>query len=550
MRHIAKSKLLVVFFFFVIVFITCFLRLFQLGNIPHGFTNDEIVAVYNAYSLWHTHGYGIDGKFLPMTIRGVGNDLTPVPVYILSIFFGAFGLSPFVARLPYALSGIGAVICLFFIIKQILGNRYIALGGMLVFALSPWHLLISRGAWESGVAIFFYLLGIYIFLKTAKKGNILWSLPAFFLGFYSYNAGKIFFLAFIPCLLFLFKDILWIRKKETLLFLTGILLIGVSFLLVLKTAHISRNDILLWQNDGVKQTITKTVDFERAKSSAPHVLQDIYSNKPLFFVKTAVNTYFSFFSPQYLFLTGDTDKANGYGIFSWGQMYLCEIVLLIIGIYVSCTKFSRKSMLLMLCGLLLSPLASALSTSNLENNFLFRSSIAIPFLSFFVGAGLYEICRRFLRMKKILKIVAIGTLIIVYSFFVTLYLYSYYFQFATYGGEFWSQSSRTISAYIQIQQPKYAKIYITTTDKEFFLQYGFFTHAPFAQIQQLWQGKTAHTGNVYFVSDCPTLKRTVDQKQHHVLFITTASCYSNKTATYTVTDTIEPLRIIWQAYEN
>ena len=204
----------------------------------------------------------------------------------------------------------------------------------------------------------------------------------------------------------------------------------------------------------------------------------------------------------------------------------------------------------MLCGLLLSPLPSALSTSNLENNFLFRSSMAIPFLSFFVGAGLYEMCRIFLRMKKIMKIVAIGILIIIYGFFVSMYLYSYYFQFATYGGEFWNQSSRTIAEYIHSQQPKYTKIYITTTDKEFFLQYGFFTKAPISQIQQLWQGKVSHAGNVYFVSDCPTLKRTVDQNQKHVLFITTPNCYSNKTPIKTVADTIEPLRVIWQTYEN
>lgn len=538
-----RQKISIILFWSIIV-IASFLRLFQLGNYPHGFLNDEVVAIANGYSLWQTGGHGIDGTFLPLNIHGAGNDLTPVPVYILAPFVGILGLSPFAGRLPYALAGIGSVILLYFIVKNIFQKTSLALLSMSVFALSPWALLVSRGAWESGVSLFFYLLGIVIFLSQRKKGNILWSIPAFLLGFYSYNAGKIFFVGLIMCLLLIFWDDICEKKKQILFFVLGNLVILGSFILVLKISTVTRQDVLIWQD----KTIAQKVVFEREKSSASRIVKAVYSNKPEVFAKQALGTYLGFFSPAYLFVNGDSDRVAGYGQFFWGALYFFDLPFFLLGFYYAIRNFRKKTFGFFIAVLLIAPIPSALSSSDIANSYLFRSLNAIPFLTFFVALGLYASYEHIKNTKGKRLYLFVGIVGIIYFFFITKYLYNYYYQFSTFGGESWLQSSRELSEYVGGVHTKFDKVYIGRADKELVLQYAFFNKIGPLTMQQLWSGKSMSVGNVIFINDC--FNKTLLHAPGKHLFLIPPNCNTTYITKHVITDAIESTQILWRIYEN
>src|SRR5690242_18364453 len=116
-------------------------RLFQLGTIPYGITNDNASYIYSAYSIWHT-GKGIDGTFLPLSFNTDSSN-SPVPIYLDAPFVGLMGVSPLSGRLPYALAGVGSVALLYGISLQLFKKKSIALLSAFVLAVSPWAIFMS-----------------------------------------------------------------------------------------------------------------------------------------------------------------------------------------------------------------------------------------------------------------------------------------------------------------------------------------------------------------------------------------------------------------------
>lgn len=341
--------------FILIIVLASFLRFYQLGRIPSGITNDEAGYIYSTYSIWKT-GHDLAGKFLPLSIN-LDNSFSPVHIYMAVPFVGLLGPSPFSGRLPDAVLGVGSVILLFFITEKLFGNRKIALFSSFVLAISPWDLQVSRGAWEVNVALFFYLLATYIFIKNVKRLTVLWSVPFFLLAFYSYHADKIFFIFYFPLLMFLYRKELLSEHKKVLLLTIAFFAIIFSFLFVSKTQDVTRQRVFLWTD------ITKMgnlVNWERDRNTAPWFMRELLSNKPLYILRVIRENYLEAFSPQYLFIYGETGGLGGtFGVFFRGVMYIIELPLLLIGIY--CLIRNEKSRIrnLVLFSLLLAPLPTA-----------------------------------------------------------------------------------------------------------------------------------------------------------------------------------------------
>src|SRR3989338_11468794 len=89
---------------FLILALSLFLRLNQLGTIPSSLSDDEGRLVYNAYSVWQT-GKDVNGIFLPPVFLNSGYAFNPIPIYVTSPFVGLLGLTPFASRLPFAIAG-------------------------------------------------------------------------------------------------------------------------------------------------------------------------------------------------------------------------------------------------------------------------------------------------------------------------------------------------------------------------------------------------------------------------------------------------------------
>lgn len=203
--------------FIAVVFIAAFLRLYKIGQVPHGMTWDEAAIGYNGYAVittrrdeWLTR--------LPISFRSFGDYKAPLAIYLNGFFTVILGLHLWVVRLPFALSGILAVVGSVLLGREVFkGSRYVsALSLLLGFsvAVSPWHMHFTRTGFESGLAVTLVIWGIYFFLKawSSKKFKVLaltGSVTLLVLSLYTYHSTKI-----TAPLLGIF--LLWLHRREAL----------------------------------------------------------------------------------------------------------------------------------------------------------------------------------------------------------------------------------------------------------------------------------------------------------------------------------------------
>ena len=164
---------------------------------PPSLTWDEAAWGYNAYSL------GIDGKdefgkFLPYTyLESFGDYKPPMYAYLDVIPVKVLGLNEFATRFPSALFGTLAVLVTYFLVKRIFWksdkNQKYALFASFFLAISPWHILLSRAAFEANVASFFIIFGVWAFLAGVqeKKWYLILSAVSFALSFYTFNTARV-----------------------------------------------------------------------------------------------------------------------------------------------------------------------------------------------------------------------------------------------------------------------------------------------------------------------------------------------------------------------
>jgi len=539
----------------IILLLSVGLRLYRLGEIPVGHTNDEANYIISAYSVWHTH-HDITGKYLPLSFE-LFNSFSPVPVYFIAPFVGILGISPFSARLPFAILGIGFVFLIFLITKKLFNNYFIALATTFVLTVSPWHLQLSKIAYDGTLALFFYTLGTYIFLINKEKGNICWSLPAYLLGFYSYHGTKLFFIFFIPFLILNFREEIVKRRKELLFFSLGTLFIILSFLYVSHTQGMTRQRVFLWNNI---DEIARRVDQERVLSSAPFQLRVIFSNKLLAFFWLIRENYLGAFSLQYLFLSGEAGNnseiygiSSKYGTFSRGMMHLIELPLLLLGL-IFLLSSQKKIRNFILISLLIAPLPSALT---IDQSYGMRSVMMLPFLSMIVGCGLYDLSLRLRRLKKrkVLFFYSFVTLFsLFYLFLIAEYLYQFYFRYPIYSSESWLRSRREVVEFIGKEKNNYQQVYITNPGDLLF-QYAIFNKVDPRIVQAAYKSDFPRVENVHFIGNClETDKKPFDPKVHlpeSTLYIAQEACHKKAVVepVKIITEVGEPLHTIWKIYE-
>src|SRR3990172_4289552 len=168
MRLFEKTK----FFLVLIIIFGSVLRLYQLSSIPISLNPDELAIGYNAYSILKS---GADewGEILPLSLKSFGDWKQPVYPFITVPFVAILGLTEFSVRIPAAISGIIGIILIYSITKLLFKKDSIALFSSFFFAVSPWSIFFSRGAFDPNLATTLFLAGVLFLLKyfeNSKKG--------------------------------------------------------------------------------------------------------------------------------------------------------------------------------------------------------------------------------------------------------------------------------------------------------------------------------------------------------------------------------------------
>ncbi len=222
-----KNKL---FLLLVIIALAFTLRFFRLGDVPLGFHQDEVSQSYNSFSILKT-GKDRYGQSFPVLFRSFGSYQPPVYTYLTPPAILLFGNTIFAARFMSAFFGTLIVFLSFLISRQIIKgkeNVNLSLLFSLIVAISPWAIHFSRRVVEGTLGLFFFLLALFLFLKSLKKIKFFW-LACFSLGVatHAYYSERLIAVIFLPLFLFYFRQYFLKYKNEVFL---GLLVLGLTLI--------------------------------------------------------------------------------------------------------------------------------------------------------------------------------------------------------------------------------------------------------------------------------------------------------------------------------
>lgn len=298
------------------------LRLWRLDAVPPGINQDEAVHAYDAWCLLKT-GRDHDGASWPIFFRAFG-DYHPGPfVYTIIPFEAVLGLRVLAARLPAALIGMAAVPLAYLFMRKRYGENAGLLAAVLL-AISPWHVHLSRLAFEAGTCPALLLLG-FVLLQSAQPTTsmagarrarqlLMLVVAGLVLGLttWTYHAMRV----VVPALLIVTLGLY--RRQARQLFQspsarvsvfawTGGLLIGLTPFLA-ATIHAPEQ---VWARAAA------VVSGSRDQTIAAAGL-------------SWLQNYLSHFSPTFLFLQGDQSEIQS--LPNYGQVHLFALLLLPLGI--------------------------------------------------------------------------------------------------------------------------------------------------------------------------------------------------------------------------
>jgi hypothetical protein len=449
-----------------IVVLAAVLRFYQLASNPPSLTWDEAAWGYNAHSL-SVDGKDEFGKFLPVTyLESFGDFKPPVYAYLTVIPVMVFGLNEFAVRFPSAFFGTLTVLITYFLALRIFPNsrnkELIGLISALFLAISPWHIMLSRAAFEANVASFFIVVGVWTFLVGVqnKKWFLLLSAISFALSLHTFNTARIVSPLLVILLSFVFRNqLLEIKRQVASAFILGLLIVLplIPFLFT-SQAQLRFKEVNIFTDSRVIETANRYIE-----QNGGAAWSNIMHNRRVLFSIEYVKHYLDHFSPAFLFISGDENPK--FSVQDVGQMYMWDILFLVTGIIF---LFKRKEGLYyiiplwLLMGII--PAATARETPHA-----LRIETTLPTWQIITAYGFVV----FLEWSKKLKIkirninlkAAYASPLIAFAFLfinVLYFLHNYYVHYPkTWSGE-WQYGYREAINYVKSVEESYDKIIITT----------------------------------------------------------------------------------------
>ncbi|MBF1002240.1 MAG: hypothetical protein HXK84_09485 [Lachnospiraceae bacterium] len=200
--------------FFLAFALGCFLRFYHLTTLPDGLNQDEASIGYEAFSLafYGVDRYGNPFPVYPITWGSGGG--SPLLIYLTALSFKLFGVSVFVLRGTVAFFGCLTLPLFYLLVKEAksslsglqsspvglqssptgLQSSPTGLLGMLLLAIAPWHILLTRWTLDYGLIPFTFGLAILVLMKAARRqstGLYVLASALAALNMYSYGSANI-----------------------------------------------------------------------------------------------------------------------------------------------------------------------------------------------------------------------------------------------------------------------------------------------------------------------------------------------------------------------
>lgn len=419
---INDSKLKKIFYLLILLTI-CFIgfsvRFFWHEISPPGFTADEAVFGYNAYSLLKT-GKDEFGVSWPVAFRAFGDWRPALYSYLAIPFIYIFGLTELAVRMPSILLGTATIPVVMGMTWILTKSKVAPAAAGLILALSPAHILISRFADMSTLSTFFLGTGITLFLWWRQQNRpavLASSAVSIVLAVYSYHNARL-----TGPLVLLILSILnfnLIRRKLNhvfIAFILGIITLLPLLIFIVKSPELSlrrgRYESFLAQK-GYEIRLWNLVSSNPPQQNP--LITRFFHNKPKIIFQELSERYLSHFSPGYLFWFGDpherfqTPKSGIYN--------LSLFVLLPVGFLVG---LRNRHMTVLPAWWLVSPLVASLGLFAPNSLHTLDSVVPVAVMS---GIGLEKLIGKFTGE---LGIVIHGAIVLIFVSSVWLFIDGYF----------------------------------------------------------------------------------------------------------------------------
>lgn len=344
-----------------------FLRIINLGSFPPGFNADEASFGYDAYSILTT-GRDQWGNFLPVVLKSFGDFKSPLYAYISIPGILVFGLNEFSVRLPAVIIGTLAIYAFYLLVFEVLKTlktkkdsynpQNIALMAATLMAVNPWAIMISRGAVEAGLSIFFLPFGIYLFIRKRYFLSAL----IFGLNLFTYHSAKVVTsLIVLVLIVFYYKKI---RDTSMSKFYLPVAVFLLFMSLLIYSFMIGGGSRIAERS--ITQSALEQAFAERAELSKKGIdakYSKILHNKYTVMVKRFGGNFTQYLSPKFLLLKGAGDASYamrpGVGLITVTELILLSGILLLLK-----DDRKRKVIIFVSIWIILSILPAALSTGS------------------------------------------------------------------------------------------------------------------------------------------------------------------------------------------
>lgn len=418
------------------------LRIIGLASYPVGFTADEASFGYDAYSLLKT-GKDQWGASWPITLRSFGDFKLPAYTYLTMPTVGLLGLNEFAVRLPNALLGTLAILAVFLMARELFKDERVALASAGLLAISPWHISLSRGAFEANLTTFFMTFAVWTFIRGLKNKRYM-ALSALFFGInlFTYHSARLITPLVGLLLLILYREKLGLGKVKNVGNVLKNYAVPFSiFLVFLIAAFYSlflgggarAGDVTIF-NPTDKWTALFDRRYEAILAGMPSDIARIFSNKIIYVLDQFTTRYVEYLSPQFLFTEGVSGWDYGM-IPGRGVLYVIEIPFVLMSLWhLACHGFKKsKGLTFILFWILVSPIAAALTKGpGYAGN---RAAVMVPALQVFSAFGGILFFDLILKKIKIKSNYLATVFVLVFGIFLAIFLEDYIFHASRAGAE-------------------------------------------------------------------------------------------------------------------
>jgi len=469
-----------IFFLIPILIIGSFFRFFLLNSQPPGLNWDEAALGYNAYSLLMT-GKDEHSQPFPLIFKSFGDYKPGLYIWLTVLPVKILGLSEFSTRLPAAIVGIASIVMIYVLVctlfpQQSKSKFNVGHIAALLYALNPWSIQYSRGAWESGVMVFFLMMAITFFLRHKVTLSGLF----FVLSLWTYQSAKM-LLPLILCALLMiyqknkFQTIGTIKKLVIAIFL-GALLMSLG-----NTEQFNR--LKVYSVFSYKRS-TETVNeiLKQDNISQKNLTYLIFHSEILDQIRGVIQRYTNHFSPRFLFFEGDWSNLRN-NIPFYGYFHPIEIVTMVIGFAQLSKKLRSKSVLFLIIFCIIAPIPAALSRDIVSG--VRALSLVVP-LTIISALGLYSI------KNNIYKIILVIGVMVCFVYWSDMYfIHSRY-----YTSEAWLGIYKEVIHTIQEQNNKYQHVVVSDKLGQPYIFVLFYLQIPPAIYQKQHQFVKSEVGDV------------------------------------------------------